>query len=252
MNLAAFDLETARWSDPVDPRNNLGVTCAAVAIEKGGEEFIGMYCSIENRLTAIISPEGLENVDPEWSPKVTAQFLDTLLVLSQTHTICSWNGVHFDFHVLSVTSGLRERCVSLAEQHVDLMYLFQMVKGHRLSLKVAAEACGTHKGTRAVVSGEQAPDLWAEGRYVEVLQYVAQDALATLKVAQVMLRAKRFTWTAKSGRPMLFQTPDLIDPNGYRAGKVRGWPTWESMLDKNPHSAWDWTKEEGESESIDF
>ncbi|MHC4605233.1 MAG: hypothetical protein ACYS6W_18105 [Planctomycetota bacterium] len=51
------------------------------------------------------------------------------------------------------------------------------------------------------MDGAIAPQLWINGEYHRVLDYVSWDVKNTLGVAQAVEAAGRLNWTARSGRP---------------------------------------------------
>ncbi len=113
--------------------------------------------------------------------------------------LVTWNGASFDWRVLANASGLTQPCIDLAWQHIDLMFWFHCKKGFSISLSKAAEAVGTSKTEG--LSGADAPQLWAEGRFDTVLDYVAQDVRVTAAVYQAALRNNGISWRTAAGRP---------------------------------------------------
>jgi hypothetical protein len=49
------------------------------------------------------------------------------------------------------------------------------------------------------MSGSKAPQLWAQGHFQEVLEYVAQDARITMQIAQTGEQRRRFEWITRRG-----------------------------------------------------
>ena len=130
----------------------------------------------------------------------------------------TWNGLKFDFDVLAEESDDAVSCRKLALNHVDMMFHFFCLKGYPLSLKAASKGMKLEGKTEGM-SGALAPVLWA-GNYERldkleerklfqlteqemktlVLEYVGQDVIATLQLAEAIDKAKRLNWTSKKGR----------------------------------------------------
>ena len=110
----------------------------------------------------------------------------------------SWNGLAFDFDVLSEESELVEECRTLARNHVDMMFHVVCEKGFRVALKNAASGLGV-QGKLAGVEGIDAPSLWASGQYDVITDYVAQDVRTTLGVALKSESQRSFACTTRRG-----------------------------------------------------
>jgi len=100
------------------------------------------------------------------------------------YTVVSWNGVGFDFEILAEESGMLQKCINLAANHVDMMFHILCQLGYAISLDSASRGMGL-SGKRAGMTGAQIPRLWADGCREEVLEYVAQDVQITLQLAQM-------------------------------------------------------------------
>ena len=50
-----------------------------------------------------------------------------------------------------------------------------------------------------MVSGALAPSYWAEGKYDEILNYVSQDAMTTLELAEACAKRRKLTWVTSKG-----------------------------------------------------
>jgi len=224
----AFDLEIAEvvdLGDDLDPARGLGISCAATLSSDG-----------DLKLWYGKGPGGGYAPRMEdWEAWELANWLHEQQAAGVP--IVTWNGLSFDFHVLAVESGDFDTCAQLALGHVDLMFVFHVVKGFPLSLKKAAEACGSHKGAGGIESGEDAPRLWRDGRFEDALAYVAQDARATADVARHLLRYGGFTWISRSGYPRVFLLPRETRAQGLAnltAEKVREWPLPDTSWMSNP------------------
>ena len=115
------------------------------------------------------------------------------------YSITTWNGLSFDFDILAEESGLHAECAALALSHIDMMFHFFCLKGFPLGLDACAKGCNLPGKTEGM-DGAKAPELWQAGEYDKVLEYVGQDVITTLHVAQTVACQKGFDWTAKSGR----------------------------------------------------
>lgn len=199
----AFDLEIAAllpegctdWKE----YRPLGITCAAMAWQDGDEIKTQTYCS-----------EG-EN---SFAPRMTVTDCKALVhqlnrAVHKGFTILTWNGLSFDFDVLAEESGMHSDCVYLAQNHVDMMFQVFCEKGFPLALNTAAQGMKVQGKTEGM-SGAQAPQMWAEGGYQEVLDYCAQDVKCTLELALAVEKYRRLTWIAKSGRRNLLSVPQWL------------------------------------------
>jgi len=114
------------------------------------------------------------------------------------YTVVTWNGLGFDFDVLAEEGRKFQECRDLALGHVDMMFHLFCLRGHALGLDKAAKGMGLAGKTEGM-SGALAPKMWAEGRYREVLDYVAQDVRTTLGLAQAVDEAGYLEWVSRAG-----------------------------------------------------
>ncbi len=82
--------------------------------------------------------------------------------------------------------------------HVDMMFQVFCDRGFPVALDKAAQALRI-PGKPAGMSGVLAPQLWAQGRYQDVLDYVSQDVRMTLQVAQACDKMRSFRWMTRRG-----------------------------------------------------
>jgi hypothetical protein len=94
---------------------------------------------------------------------------------------------------------MHAECAELAMDHVDMLFHAVCVLGHAVSLQKAAEGTGI-EGKLAEMSGAEAPEAWAAGRYDQVLAYVRQDAVATVRLAGVCEERGELAWITRTGR----------------------------------------------------
>lgn len=206
MKLLAFDLETATLL-PEDTRPDpatmdLGISCAAAVMDTGADMHVARawHGYLDDDV-----PAPRMSREEVWDMMAWLHKTSTL----DDYVILTWNG-SFDWQVIGREIGDMQWAAMMCRRNVDLMLAFHRVRGHFLSLKSAAAACESHKGAADIESGEYAPDLWAKGEYERVLEYVTQDALATLEVARYMLANRGFEWTSKKGNKRQFELPEGI------------------------------------------
>lgn len=188
MSAIAFDIEIAAIPEKgvlLDPFSKLGISVAAGVDEVGMAQV--WYGMTEDGFAA-----------PRMSEREVLRMLDDL---ARYDTIITWNGAVFDFLVAGVEAGDLDMARSLARgtQHIDLMMLFCAGRRHRLGLKAAAAACGSHKGGGGIESGLDAPALWAAGEYDRAVEYVLQDARATMDVYRHLSQYGGFRWRSSKG-----------------------------------------------------
>ena len=139
----------------------------------------------------------------EYKPELEREEADDILsILEGSERFYTWGGMNFDMQVLATVSEQRERTIKLAlsDKHWDLHLLFIATNGHFLSLGKAAENLGLRKGIADIKSGSLAPQMWADGKYQEVLSYLTNDALMTLLVGEYLEEFGQIVWTTKNGR----------------------------------------------------
>ena len=195
----AFDIETAK-DVPGDGFNwrahrPLGISCAAA-----------LRCDVtEPILWYGRSADGTPA--EQMSPAEARDLVHGLAKLTtEGYTLLTWNGLGFDFDVLAEESGCRDECKELALNHVDMMFHVFCDRGFPVGLDRAAQALGI-PGKPEGMSGLLAPQLWAQGRYQEVLDYVAQDVRIALQIARVCEQRRRFPWTTQRGKVSLMDLP---------------------------------------------
>ena len=118
--------------------------------------------------------------------------------VNRGYTIVTWNGVGFDFDILAEESGMLQKCICLAGDHVDMMFHVLCKLGYAISLDSAAKGMDL-VGKKAGMTGAQVPRFWAQGRE-EVLEYVAHDAQITLEIAQICESQGYIRWITRSGK----------------------------------------------------
>lgn len=211
----AFDIEIAATipEDATDWKayRPLGITCAA-ALPSDGESSLWF------------GEDGIE-----YAPRMTQDEVCELVaylrgMVDDGYTILTWNGLSFDFDVLAEESGMHAECAELAMNHIDMMYHIFCLRGHYLGLDKVAKGLGLPGKTEGM-DGAKAPQMWADGRYDEVLVYVAQDVRTTLAVAREAERIGDVQWVSASGRT------NVIDLD-------RWMPVNEALTLPHPDTSW--------------
>jgi hypothetical protein len=198
--LAAWDLEIAKIGEGggFPTERPFGITCASIVRSDGeGEVYYGH--------------DG-DGYAPQMSQEEAKAFVGKLVEMSEDGWMfTTWNGAQFDYHVLAEESGLWEICADLALAHWDPMFQFFCLKGFPVGLQAVSEAMGIEGklGYGEGMSGANAPQMWSDGQYQEVLDYVLQDSQANLDVALAILEQGGVSWYTKRGK---FSTQPLAEP----------------------------------------
>ena len=189
----AFDIDTAKIIEgPVEDLKShrpLGITCAAT-LSSNDEEPRTWHGKRDNGTPA-----------PQMSPEEASELVRFLVeATSNGATILTWNGLSFDFDILAEESGMVGECKQLAVDHVDMMFHVFCQLGYPIGLSKAAEGMGV-PGKSSSEAQKLAPDMWADGKYDEILEYVAQDVRATLSIAQACDERGEICWITRKGYP---------------------------------------------------
>ena len=194
----AFDIETAKILPEVAgdllAHRPLGICCAATLA--ADEDEPQRFYSVESDGTP----------SPQMNRADLSTFVDFLIEKTQAgYTIVTHNGLGFDFDVLAEESNRLEDCKQLALSHVDMMSHLFCAKGFGVGLNAAAKALGLSKP--ADVDGSVAPQLWKDGDYQTVLNYVGQDCRLTMEVAVTSEDQCAFRWITRKGSIARFDIP---------------------------------------------
>lgn len=197
MKFAVFDLEIAK-AIPDNISNirqlfPLGISCAALAFSDQD---------------AVTVWQGVPQLDRNECQNIVSELQKTL---NAGYTLITWNGCSFDFNVLAHESDMVDECGFLALNHVDLMLIITFIKGYFLGLDKALAGAGISGKVKKLtlsngtelgnMSGAKAPQLWADGEYEAVLEYLRADVVQLIELAKVVERRKAIRWTSNSGRP---------------------------------------------------
>jgi hypothetical protein len=132
------------------------------------------------------------------------------------YILTTWNGTAFDWRLLAQETGQHKLCAELALKSFDPMLLVHGLKGYPIGLKAAADGFSLGKKTQ---DGGNAPLLWEQGLYEDVLVYVEQDARLLGLVVQSILKHRGIKWVSDSGVVNFLPFTKLL-----LAGKVRDLP----------------------------
>ncbi len=188
----AFDIEIGRIlpEDETDWKIHrpLGITCAAAVSSDG--ELWNWWANENGKYSPVITGEQCRGMVNQL----------VRLVDEGEYTILTWNGLGFDFDILSEESGSFIACKRLALDHIDMMFHFFASRGYPLGLDAAAKGMEL-PGKPEGMTGAIAPVLWTQGEYHKVLDYVSWDVKNTLALALAVEKTGQLNWTARSGHP---------------------------------------------------
>ncbi|MDR4509651.1 MAG: ribonuclease H-like domain-containing protein [Candidatus Brocadiaceae bacterium] len=205
MKLASFDIEIAKDLpgnfDTWEYFAPLGITCAAVALSDRDEV---KYWS------------GFPQLSMDQCVELVH---DLQSLVNEGYSLLAWNGTGFDFHVLAQESKLYRECGALALNHIDMMLLVTFEKGWYLSLQKALTGAGLEGKLKSVtlsdgveipdMDGSKAPRLWAAGEQKAVLEYLRQDVVQPLRLAEDIQRTGSIRWTSNNGKPQFARVERL-------------------------------------------
>jgi hypothetical protein len=234
----AFDIEIAKEIPEGETdwkaHRPLGITCAAAYSSDGGL-WNWWAQDVSGRFTGQLGKGDCQLL-----------VLSLLNLVKDGFAIITWNGLGFDFDILAEESGMYKECKELALSHIDMMFHFFASKGFPLGLDAAAKGMNL-PGKPEGMTGAIAPQLWANGEYHKVLDYVSWDVKNTLGIAEAVEAAGCLNWTARSGRANSWECdkwltvkdavvspePDtswMTDP--WPRSKFYGWTDYEPVLIK--------------------
>jgi hypothetical protein len=140
-------------------------------------------------------------------------------------TLLTWNGLGFDLDVLAEEADDTAACRNLAMNHVDMMFHVFCDRGFPVALDKAAEGLGI-PGKLSGMAGKMAPQLWAQGKHQQVIEYVSQDVRIALQIAEVCEAKNAFQWKTRKGSISSIGLP-------------RGWLTvMDALLLPSPDTSW--------------
>jgi hypothetical protein len=187
----AFDIETSKDVPGEDfnwrPHRPLGISCAAT-LESGAAQPVLWHGKTPDGHPA----ERMSQADA----RGLVEYLSKMA--ADGFKILTWNGLGFDFDILAEESGAAAMCAECALDHVDMMFHAFCSLGYPIGLEKAAQGMGL-PGKPPGMNGAKAPKLWAQGRFQEVLEYVAQDARTALELAETCEERRKLQWITRRG-----------------------------------------------------
>jgi hypothetical protein len=215
----AFDIETAAVLSEEQFQNRerhrpLGITCVAAQASDATEP------------TVWDARQAGGGTSERMTSAQLAEFVEYLRRMSaQGYTLLTWNGTGFDWDILAEGSGCLATCRELATNHVDMMFHVFCELGYPVALEKAAQGHGI-AGKPQGMAGFLAPQMWAQGRHQQVIDYVAQDVRITLEVAHASEARRSFRWMTRKGTKSSMPLPN-------------GWLSVESALRlPEPDTSW--------------
>lgn len=214
----AFDIETAKDVPGEDfnwrPHRPLGISCAAT------------LASGEAQPRVWHTKTKQDTPDKQMSRTDARGLVQYLTKMAHSgYTILTWNGLGFDFDILAEESVEPVSCKECALAQVDMMFHIFCELGFPIGLEKAAQGMGLPGKPRGM-SGIKAPILWAQGRFKEVLDYVAQDVRIAMQLAQMCERHKKIDWITRKGTKSSMPLP-------------KGWLTANEALKlPKPDTSW--------------
>lgn len=188
---ASFDIESARilpeGASEILAYRPLGISCAAACLSDTSSPIVWHGKTPKGTPSPKMSRE-----------EASAMVRDLEGLVAQGYTLVTWNGLGFDFDILAEESGMPEECAGLASNHIDMLFHAVCVLGHPISLQKAAEGMAID-GKLEAMQGAEAPAAWAEGRFEEVLAYVSQDAVVTVRLAEIAEERGELAWISRTG-----------------------------------------------------
>jgi hypothetical protein len=247
LEIAATVPEGANWDD----YHPLGISCAAAHKSPCG-------------ITTLWPSDDESNMPfpDRLTPDEAAAMFQELTELHYNGVpLVTWNGAGFDLRVLAEEcqdEALARACAVLALDHYDPGYQMVCQKGFMCKLQAASLGMGL-EGKLEGMKGSLAPVVWCgagdeldDRLAVEIgalsvtpgtrgaqdlcLAYVGQDAVATGKLYEAVLEARRLSWITGRGRLAHWHVDNLLTVRECLA--LPDVNTWS----KNPESAEFWNK----------
>jgi hypothetical protein len=214
----AFDIETAKDVPGEDfnwrPHRPLGISCAATLESDSSDVRLWHGITKDGAPAERMTRDDVLGL---------VQFLCN--AVQDGFMILTWNGLGFDFDILAEESGAAGSCHECARGHVDMMFHIVCSLGYPVALDKGAQGMGL-PGKPAGMAGFKAPKMWADRRYQEVLDYVAQDVRIAMQIAQIAEQRRRFEWITRKGSKSTLQL-------------VKGWLTVsEALRLPEPDTSW--------------
>lgn len=173
-------------------KNCPGITCASTFCNKDGSKLF-------------FSKDSRGNIMQKMTRKDCKVLLEELWNHYENGAIIiSWGGTAVDFRALYCAlegeSESQLKCLEIIKNHVDVTISSATDMGVMMGLNAAAK--GTLQGEKSDGVSTEAPKLWKNKQFNEVLDHVKHDALLTLKVYEYIIcnNPPSLTWQTKNGK----------------------------------------------------
>lgn len=111
---------------------------------------------------------------------------DCMDYLATADTLVGFNSLDFDLPVLQSVSG----SVLPPVPHFDILQVVWQALGTRKKGYKLGEICQRTIGRSKLLSGDLAPDLYAEGRFAELYSYCLHDVMLTKELFEHIIRER--------------------------------------------------------------
>lgn len=240
MKYLAWDCEVSKWPNEGNDWKSirpLGITCVGL-METGWDNPRLFYA-------------GMFDEFPEPRAMNYDELHEVVNALETSSVVVGWNSLQFDFQVLAEEVHPNEVAFikDLAMRHVDPLFYIFCSLGWPVGLQAVSTGLGLPGKLKPNDPGEttfgaQAPELWMNGTNEDrqlILEYVGQDAKATLDIVEVGTRTEILRWRSKSGKrySLPFNPPMTVEECLSLPEKDNSWMT-------NPlhrEDFWKWTTE---------
>lgn len=154
---------------------------------------------------------------PHMSKETAKQLvLDMMKKYEEGYIPFGWNSLNFDFQLLAHHSDEYEKCGILALNHYDAMFIIVALKGYFLGLDKTLAGFGLQSklhnvklndGTEITdMNGSRAPQLWRNGEYQAVKDYLYMDVVQPLLLAEQIEKQRCIKWFSNTGKFMQVPT----------------------------------------------
>lgn len=214
----AFDIEVCKWPEEGNNWRDiapLGISCAGL---------MG---------TGWIKPEVFYagDVDGPQSRPMNKEELELLwsTIYKDIHIgykLVGWNSLQFDLACLCIelenieNYAYAQQVKDVALNHIDPMFHIFCTLGWPVGLEAVSQGLGLEGKLKKSEPGEatfgaKAPELWMDGTDEDrlmILDYVGQDAVATLEIVKTGIQQKFLRWQSRSGKPyrLYFSPPKTV------------------------------------------
>lgn len=133
----------------------------------------------------------------ELTENTANQLLDYLLNKQEEgFAITTWSGVGFDLRLLSRLTYRESDVKHLTLKSYDPQFQFFMEHGYLLGQNRVAQGFGL---PLKPMTGKQAPELWKQGEYIAVMDYVIHDVHTLAKIVTAIQVKRGVRWVSRAG-----------------------------------------------------